>query len=219
MRARADGQSTKATAPAMTTLPATLLEAEAIDFARKHIAFVRSGKLKLFGVASGAWFEMGESQRACRLMLRELMLRDVTILIDAVTFARAGYEMFEECLRELILEFQNRGEEMPVYLAAFAMELTRGIQYSRKAGRHRSDNTVRDIIIGMIVGRVAIQFNLRPKRNFASRRRASASSIVAAALELEGMAMSEANVRRMWETMPTGYKNNWDQYLSGLGDA
>ena len=54
-----------------TKLPATLLEAEAVEYARQRIAFARSGKLKLFGIEPGAWFEKGESQRACRLMLRE----------------------------------------------------------------------------------------------------------------------------------------------------
>jgi hypothetical protein len=37
----------------MTTLPATLLEAEAVDFARQCIAYARSGKLQLFGVEPG----------------------------------------------------------------------------------------------------------------------------------------------------------------------
>jgi hypothetical protein len=55
----------------------------------------------LWGVVPGAWFGKSESQRACRLMLRELMLRDATILMDVVAFARAGYKLFEDCLREI----------------------------------------------------------------------------------------------------------------------
>lgn len=188
----------------MMTLPATLLEAEATDYARQCIAFARSGKLKLFGVEAGAWFEKGESQRACRLMVREFILRDVINLMDAVAFARAGYQFWEECLRELILDYQNRGEAMPTYLAAFAMELTRGIP--RKAGRSRGDDMVRDLIIGHVVAMVVERFGLRPKRNRASRR-VSGCSIVAAALALEAIAMSEANVNALWDAMPAVCKN------------
>src|SRR5262245_55043778 len=180
----------------MTTLPATLLEAEAVDFARKCIVFARSGKLKLFGVEPGAWFEKGESQRACRLMIREFILHDVINLMDAVALARAGFELWEDCLRELILDFENRGEKMPTYLAAFDMELKYGIRH--KAGRPRADHMTRDLIIGIIIGMVVEHFGLRPKRNRASRR-ISACSIVASALGREGMAMSEANVNQLWD--------------------
>jgi hypothetical protein len=195
-----------------TTLPVTLLEAEATAFARQCIAFARSGKLKLFGVEPGAWFEKGESRRACRLMFREWMLRDVNNLMDAVEFARAGYEFFEDCLRDLMLEYKHRGEDMPTYLAAFDMELTRGIRH--KAGRRRDDDMVRDLIIGTIIGMVCERFSLRPKRNRASRR-VSGCSAMASALALEGMAMSEPNVNQLWDAMPAQCKNrSWSQWLN-----
>jgi hypothetical protein len=194
------------------TLPATLIEAEATDYARRCIAHARSGQLKLFGVEPGAWFEKGESRRACRLMFRE-WLSDVTNLMDAVEFARAGYEFFEDCLRELILDYKNCGRsgEMPTYLAAFDMELTRGFRH--KAGRGRADNTMRDVIIGTIVGMVVERFGLRPKRNRVSSR-VSGCSIVATALAIEGMTMSEANVNQIWDAMPSHYKNRQSQWLS-----
>jgi hypothetical protein len=193
-------------------LPATLIEVEAVDFARRCIVFVRSGKLRLFGVEPGAWFEKHESRRACKLMFREWILRDATNLMDAVGAARAGYELWEDCLRDLILDYKNRGEQMPLYLAAFDMELTRGIL--RKAGRHRAADMTRDVIIGSIVGMVIERFGLRATRNHVSRR-VSACSVVAAALGLEGMSMSEPNVNQLWKAMPTVYKNRpWSQWLS-----
>jgi hypothetical protein len=179
-------------------LPATLLEAEAIDYARRDIVLVREGKVKLFGVIPGNWFEGDESRRACRLMMRERILSNATNLMDAVAFARAGYGFFEEVLRELILEFQNqnRADAMPVYLKAFAMELTTGVRYSKKSGRNRFEDVARDLIIGAIVDKVIERFKLRPTRS--GSKRPSACSIVARALELEGMAMSESNVRHLW---------------------
>jgi hypothetical protein len=193
------------------TLPATLIEAEAVEFARRCIAHVQSGNLRLFGIEPGAWFEKGESRRACRLMFRE-WVRDVTNLMDAVDFARAGYEFFEDFLRDLILDYKNRGEKMPTYLAAFDMELTRGIRH--KAGRGRADNMMRDVIIGSIVGMVIGRFGLRATRNYVSGR-VSACSIVATALAVEGMAMSEQNVNQIWKAMPVGFKNTpRSQWLS-----
>jgi hypothetical protein len=191
---------------------AEAIEAEAVAYARERIAFARSGKLKLFGVEPGAWLEPGESQRACRLMMRDLVLCDAITLMDAVAFARAGFELWEDCLRELVLEFQNRDEKMPVYLAAFAMDLAR---YPRKAGRRRADDMMRDLIVGHVVGMVAERFNLKPRRNPASKRPAPAAcSIVAAALALEGMAMSEDNVVKLWQAMPAYCKSSkWSQWL------
>ena len=184
--------------PKATTLPATMAEAGAIDFARRNIVLVREGKVKLFGVIPGNWFEGDESRRACRLMMRERILSNATNLMDAVAFARAGYGFFEEVLRELVLEFQNqnRADAMPVYLKAFAMELTTGVHYSKKSGRNRFEDVARDLIIGAIVDKVIERFKLRPTRS--GSKRPSACSIVARALELEGMAMSESNVRHLW---------------------
>jgi hypothetical protein len=186
--------------PPKTSLPATIAEAEAIEFARRDIVLVREGKVKLFGIVPGNWFEGDESRRACRLMMHERILSNATNLMDAVAFARAGYGFFEEVLRELILEFQNqnRADAMPVYLKAFAMELTTGVRYSKKSGRNQFEDVARDLIIGAIVGKVSERFNLRPTRNAALGRRPSACSIVARALALEGMAMSESNVRHLW---------------------
>jgi hypothetical protein len=158
--------------------------------------------------------EKGESRRACRLMLREFILRDVINLMDAVALARAGFELWEDCLRELILDFENRGEKMPTYLAAFDMELKHGIQHARKAGRPRSDDMVRDLIVGIVIAMVIERFGLRPKRNRVSRR-ISGCSIMASALALEGMAMSEANVNALWDAMPVVCKNrSWSQWFS-----
>jgi hypothetical protein len=188
----------------MTTLPATYLEAAAVDYARECITFVRDGKLKMWGVVPGAWFEKGESQRACRLAMGAWALENATNLMEAVALARAGFEMWVECLRDLILEYQNRGENPPIYLAAFAMDLTHGIP--GRPGRQRSADQMRDIVIGTIVGMVSERFNLRATRNAASRH-PSGCSVMTTALRLEGMAMSEDNVVQLWKTMPAHFKN------------
>jgi hypothetical protein len=115
--------------------------------------------------------------------------------MDAVNLARAGYYLWDEVLRELILEYQNRNEEMPTYLLSYAMDLTRGFRPSRKSGRH--PNIMRDLIICMIVRMVVDRFSLRPTRNRTSSR-PCACSVVAAALDSENMAMSVEDVMKIW---------------------
>jgi hypothetical protein len=183
------------------TLPTTLVEAEALEFAHQHIAYVKGGKLKLWGIISGRWFDGGESERVCRLMLAQWALRDAANLMDAVQFARAGFELWEDVLRNLLLEYknQNRTEQMPTYLRAYDMELTRGASYSRRSGRHRADQLLRNLVLAVIIAMVIERFELRPTRNIASSR-PSACSVVARALELEGMAMSEPAVVQIWKT-------------------
>lgn len=197
----------------MGKLPATSIEAEAVAFARQCIGFVRSGKLKMFGLVPGAWFEKGESRRASLMMLQGWILSDMKHLMDAIDFARAGYPEWENCLRHLINEFKHRREEMPPSLYAFDMELTRGIRFQRKAGQHGASNVMRDLVIGTIVGMVVEHFHLRPTRNPISRR-VSACAIVKVALGLEGVNMSESNVNRCWKAMPIACKNSpWSQWV------
>lgn len=182
-------------------LPQTLLEQEAVDFAREHIRFVRDGKLKMYG-APGMWFDRGESRRSCRLAMRDWAMRDATNLMMAVGFARAGYQLSLEMLRELILEYQNRRPrvEMPTYLEAFAMDLTRGIDFPKRPGRPWADDEARDCILAVIVAKVIRQFGLKPNRNPASRH-PSACSVVTAALALEGMATTEDSTVDIWKNM------------------
>lgn len=181
----------------MTRLPATLVEAEALEFVRLHIAHVKAGKLKLRGLTAGRWFDGSESERACRLALADWALLDAANLMDAVQFARAGFELWEDVLREMILEYKNQNREMPTYLRAYDMELTRGARYSRRSGRHRADFLLRNLILAVIIAMVIERFELRPYHNIASSK-PCACSIVAQALTLEGMAMEYENVKQIW---------------------
>lgn len=187
-----------------TSLPPTLIEAEAIEFARRHIASVRDGKLNLVGVGAGKWFEGGESRRVCELMFRDWILSGPLNLMMAVRLARAGYEPFEEVLRKLILEYKlaDRYADMPVYLRGFDidMDVTAGVRLPKRTGPRRYGDTLRDVVVALLVNRVAERFSLKPTRNRASHK-PSACSVVARALELERMAMSERNVVQLWQAI------------------
>jgi hypothetical protein len=120
--------------------------------------------------------------------------------MNAVEFARAGWTLAYEALRELILEYLDRREPLPTYLAAFAMAVAAGDRFRRMPARRKSDNIMRDLIITFVVRFVSERFALRPTRNPAAHRRPSACSIVTDALRLEGvLAIAESGVNKIWE--------------------
>jgi hypothetical protein len=188
-------------------LPATYGEAieteplKPLEFARQHIAYVKAGKLQLWGIVPGRWFDGAESERMCRAMLAQWALRDTVNLMNAVELARGGFELWQDVLRDMILEYQNgsRDGDMPIYLRAYAMELTAGAHHRRKGGRHRAGQLLRNLIIATIIAEMIERFGIRPTRNVASHR-PSLCSIMAQALALEGMAMGEPNVVQIWRT-------------------
>ena len=185
----------------MTQLPATLNEAEALAFARHKIALLRDGKIAFWGIEYGRWFEKNESHRISRQMFKAWAMESPINRMNAVEFARAGWTLADEALRELILEYRDRGEPLPsTYLAAFDMEIIAGKRFRRMPARRKSDNVMRDIAITFIVHFVAERFALDPARNREARRRPSACSIVTDALRLEGvLAIAESGVNKIWE--------------------
>src|SRR5207248_10524136 len=130
----------------MMTLPATI-ETQALAFAREHVAYVRDGKLQLWGTVPGRWFGGDDSERICQRMLTDWALVDVHNLVAAVEFARAGFELWRIILRDVIAEYQNgdRPGEMPFCLRAHAVEVTLGRHQVGRAGRHRADLLLRDL--------------------------------------------------------------------------
>jgi hypothetical protein len=153
----------------MTQLPATFVEADALTFARRCIAFVRDGKLALGGTEHGRWFEKDESHRISRQMFKAWAMESPINMMNAVEFARAGWGLAGEALRDLLLEYKNRGDRPPTYLAAFDMEITAGDRMRRMPARRKSDNVTRDIVIAFVVFFVSERFALRPTRNRASQ--------------------------------------------------
>jgi hypothetical protein len=184
----------------MTNLPTNyfgVVETGALSFARGCIAWVRDGNLALWGVERGRWFDRDESHRASKAQFKSWALENAINMKSAVEFARAGWRIADESLRELLLEYKNRREHPPTLLAGFDMEIVdpRGMP-----ARRRSDNVMRDIVVAFVVRSVADRFNLRPTRNPAARRRPSACSIVTEALGLEGVVhLAESRVNDIWK--------------------
>jgi len=185
------------------TLPATFAEVDAL-LARSDIAFVRDGKLALWGIYYGRWFEEDASDWACREQFKAWAFSSPGNMVEAVELARAGWTLAFDVLQNEVLEYQNRREHPPIYLAGFAMDLVARKQFPRTPGPVKSGNVTRDLIIALIVRRVSERYRLPPIRNAVSRRRPSGCSIVKDGLELEHvLAIAETGVNTIGKETAT----------------
>lgn len=181
----------------MTTLPATVIEAEALIEARDGIRRIKDGGLSFLGVDDLHFMEKEDSRRFARELMKRLAANNSAYMMHVAECARAGYRLADEALRELILDYVNREEKLPTALASYSMVITGGAVPNKRPAPERSDKVLRDIAITTMVLLISEKFAIKPTRNLATSK-PSACSIVAAALEGELMAMSEANVVAIW---------------------
>jgi hypothetical protein len=164
---------------------AALREADVVAFARAEIACLRNNPVDGVRV-----LDQGDNRRYSRQIMKALALAHPLHLMEIADYARAGWTLADEALRELIVEFLDRGESMPTYLAAYNMELARG-NIRHPPGPRKEDRFLRDLALVVVMEIVAGRFGLNPTRS--SSRRPSAASVVAKAAQ-----MSESAVVTLW---------------------
>lgn len=175
----------------MTTLPATLIEAEATEFARAEIAWFHNNPVSLFGI-DVRMLDEGDNRAFARHTMKGHALAHPLNMMKIVDYAWAGWDLADEALRELIIEFEYRSETKPPPLANYAMEIARG-SLRRPPGPKKSDHFLRDIALMMVVESVGQKFRLKPTRSRTSKR-PSACSIVA-----KTFGLSEAAIVALWQ--------------------
>jgi hypothetical protein len=175
----------------MTKLPTTLIEADALAFARAEFEWFRNNRINLFGVDVSVLDQDGAHQLA-RHSLKIKAMRSVAGMMDVVSYARAGWDLADEALRELILEFENSHTQKPDYLTAYAMDVIRDGSAPGIRGPQKADNFLRDLAICVVVSKTCERFGLKPTRSRYSRK-PSGCSIVAQAL-----GMGEPGVVEVW---------------------
>lgn len=173
----------------MTKLPATIQEAEALAYARE--LHVRHVEIPMFGVAYD-WKSDDAGRQFARDIIKRLAQHRPEHMIEMVERARQGLSVADEALRQLILEYQDRNEKMPTYLASYAMDIVAGFKPRRRPAQRRETHFFRDIRIAVFVLLVSERFNLRPTRSPTSSRE-SGCSIVATVI-----GMNEAAVVSIW---------------------
>src|SRR5262245_45988609 len=129
----------------MTKLPASitdaeacLLEADALAYARESVRRIRDEKVEFFGLPL-SWFEKSDSRRMVCQFMKDMATQPLAMM-DLANLARAGWDLADGALRELIIEYQHRNEPMPPPLAAYAMEVADPRRaYRRSHGQKKTD--------------------------------------------------------------------------------
>ena len=159
----------------MTQLPATMVEVEALIFAREWIAQAREPN----GIFHPNAEEIYET-----LSMKQWAQSHPFHADDIVYFANNGSREADLALRELIAEYTDRGEPLTAILGAYNIRLiNRG---RRRPGPAKAANFMRDLGITMLVYSLVERFKLSAYRNTESRR-PSASSVAAKALTEAGI--------------------------------
>jgi hypothetical protein len=170
-------------------LPATLEQAQAINFVRETVRHFREHDIsEIINVRA---FESESGRRFAREIMKQFAARHVDNTMLVADWARQGWTLADEALRQLFRELTDRGETS-VYLSAYVMEVTRGQIRHRPAPRAESQYFRNVIIVSMIIDLVE-KFDLKPTRNPTTQRKLSACSIVA-----EVLGMSEPAVVAVW---------------------
>jgi hypothetical protein len=179
-------------------LPVTLVETDALAFARKFIAE--------FHYSGGPWsghspFSDIESRAFIRQTLQQ-MLWLASSRLQLIALARAGDADADTVLRMAIVEARSRRAELPTELENYNMEvLADGIGHQSPAIAKKKNRLTRHVFIALTVAAVVDRFGL-PATGRSLRRR-SACSIVADALEEIGLRLGYKAVEKIWNK----YKN------------
>ena len=165
-------------------------EIDALAFARQQVIWLRDNEINLLG-DDVLPFSTESSQAFALRRLKTHALKHPLHMMWLVDGARAGWRLADQALRELIIEYTDRGEQLPTYLGGYNMDLARGGP-RHLGGPEKADTTVRDIMIALIVAQTAQRFGLRP-----TGRSPSGQS----ACEIVGKALKEANIKRGYKTI------------------
>jgi hypothetical protein len=179
------------------TLPVTLVEAEALEFARDWIARGREGDFLGLGYSP---LHPDAGRAFLRRMIRQYALGPDRQMLTIIDCARAGWDDADLVLRDLILEYTNRGEPLPAFLATYNAEIVTGRIIPRPRGRKRAANLLQDISIVTLVLELIERFGLKPTRYQAgSKRRPSACSVAAGAMAESGLHRGdERAIQQIW---------------------
>jgi hypothetical protein len=189
----------------MTQLPATLAEAEALDFARQWVATCSEGDFIGLGLPP---LHPDAGRALTRRMLRHGM-QDATTMLAILDLAYAGWQDARDALSDTIFDFANRGEPLPGSLVEYNTRVHKNrLPPISPRLRHakKSANILQDMFIVTLIMELIIVFKLRPTRNQVYKAGPSACSVIAQAL-------AEAAVHRGGEKAMMAV---WNRYKASV---
>jgi hypothetical protein len=159
----------------MTPLPATLQEAQALEFARDWLQRIQ------FGDEDGRVFF-----RECLKNLAGHIGPNATL--DLIDRAYAGSEDAHLVLVDMINELTNRHEPLPAFLATYNAHVISGrVIFRSPPGPKKLTNLTHDVYIVMLMVELVHRFHLKPTRNKLQRRVPCAASVAAQAMTELGL--------------------------------
>jgi len=196
----------------MTKLPKTLeaaeaaqLESRALASARQHISRLKSDMFLQIPLPEGelppdssfSWLNREDDRRWFKHLLKTVAM-DPNHTSYICNLAREdGWGLADEALRELFVEREQRGQDLPMAVRQYCVEIVQTAGRPRRGGWDKS--FLRNIAICSVIDGVCEEFSLQPTRSRTSWREGlSGCRIVAKALAAEGLAMSEAAVVTIW---------------------
>jgi hypothetical protein len=189
----------------MTNLPATLIEAEALAFAREWIARCREGDFLGLGYAP---LDKAAGHAFARRMIKGYALLHPLNMTEVADAARAGSDDADLALRELAAEMLDRGQPLPSVLASYTVEVLHP-RLPRLRGQKKAANLLQDVSVVALIMTLVERFGLSPRRNPASNH-PSACSIAATALSEAGLHRgSEEGIRKIWRRYSPSVVPGW----------
>src|SRR5262245_17155716 len=109
-----------------TKLPATLIEHDALEYARQRIAFFHNNLVAAWHMTDIRLFGPDVAEVTRRRVINALtfLASQAQTVETVVDDARAGWDCAQEALKELILEFKHHNQPMPPALAGYDYSLT-----------------------------------------------------------------------------------------------
>lgn len=169
---------------------------EAVAFAREFLATLKDGSIP-WGNAQVSPLTKAGSRAFVRETIKNSARHSPQTIMLMVAYARAGWDLFHEAARDLLLECNNRGEAPPTYLGAYQMDILAG--FKPTTGNQKADRFTRNIVIASAVDRVVRRFNLKPTGRGAIGG-SSACAIVSRAWnkEIKQPALSYKAIESIW---------------------
>jgi hypothetical protein len=156
------------------------LDAQVLDYAMGCAVRLRDDPVSMLGADLLPFSKTGGREFVRQIMKCHAALGPVPML-TIINYARAGWDIADEAVRELIIDHLHRGQMLPPPLASYNMEMAAGFRPGRSRGRQKADQTLRDIAISAMVLALIERFQLRATGRGASGG-SSACAIVALAL-------------------------------------
>jgi hypothetical protein len=178
----------------------TEVEQAALTFAREQFTSFQN--------SSSPWSESSMLSPAAGHAWVQSVLKlgwhDVVNRLRLLMMARAGQRDAQAVLQRIILEYQTRGERMPLELEAYDMEVKTFGPAPQRPARKKASRMARDLIIMIVTMGIVDRFGL-PRTKKSSSPRASASQIASMALDSVGIKMGHKAVEKILDR----YRGAW----------